>query len=295
MTQILVATTDGVVEFPDGGHALEGVEVNALAFAGGVRYAIADASMVLRHTLDGWQEVGPVDGRRANCLVASKAGLFVGTSEAHLLKESPAGFVGLDSFESAPGRADWYTPWGGPPDVRSITEDDAGVLYCNVHVGGIQRSDDGGATWTPTIDIHSDVHEVTTAPGAILAATAWGLASSSDGGTTWGFDAQGLHATYARAVAVADGVVVMSASRGPRGNASTLYRRPLDMPGSFERCGGEVPEWFSAHINTGCLSARGTTVAFGTEEGELYVSEDSGAAFARAAERLPPVRWVEML
>ena len=232
MTQILVATSDGIVEFPDGDHALEGMEVNALAFADGVRYA-PDASMVLRHTLDGWQEVGPVDGRRANCLVASKAGLFVGASEAHLLKESPAGFADLDSFESAPGRADWYTPWGGPPDVRSITEDDSGVLYCNVHVGGIQRSDDGGASWTPTIDIHSDVHEVTTAPGAILAATAWGLASSSDGGTTWEFDAQGLHATYARAVAVADGVVVMSASRGPRGKRVDPLSAPTRHAGEF--------------------------------------------------------------
>lgn len=94
---------------------------------------------------------------------------------------------------------------------------------------------------------------------------------------------------------MSDGVVVMSVSRGPGGGASTLYRRRLDLPGSFERCGGELPEWFSDNINSGCLSARGTTVAFGTEDGELYVSNDSGATFECLAERLPPVRWVEML
>lgn len=295
MTQILVATTRGVVEFPDRVPALEGSEVNALAVGDGDRYALADSATVLRDAGDGWQEMGLVRDRRASCLMPSQHGLFVGTSEAHLLKESGGEFPTLDEFESAPGREDWYTPWGGPPDVRSIAEDDSGALYCNVHVGGILKSNDGGTTWMPTIDIHSDVHEVTTAAETVLAATAWGLASSSDGGATWKLDDEGLHATYARAVAVADGTVVMSIARGPRGGEATLYRRSLDEPGSFERCRTGLPEWFSDNINTGCLSARGATVAFGTEDGELYQSDDYGATFERVADQLAPVRWVELL
>jgi hypothetical protein len=31
-------------------------------------------------------------------------------------------------------------------------------VYVGVHVGGIIRSDDGGETWTDTIDLHVDVH-----------------------------------------------------------------------------------------------------------------------------------------
>jgi hypothetical protein len=219
----------------------------------------------------------------------------VGTSEAHLFKEDGGRFQAVDTFESAPSRDEWFTPWGGPPDVRSLAEDERGTLYCNVHVGGILRSKDGGSTWSPTIDVRSDVHEVTTAGERIFAATAWGLAMSFDEGASWEFDDQGLHATYARAVAVAGDVVVMSASSGPRGDASGLYRRPLTEPGAFVRSGGELPEWFSDNIDTGCLSGSDEGVAFGTESGELFFSDDSGETFTRVAENLAPVRWVELV
>jgi hypothetical protein len=294
MTPILVATTGGIVEFPDRVPALEGREVKALAVHNGDRYALADSSTVLREGGDGWQELGQVEGRRANCIMPSRHGLFVGTSEAHLVREVDGEFTTVEEFESAPGRDDWFTPWGGPPDVRSLAEDESGALYCNVHVGGILKSEDGGVNWMPTIEIGSDVHEITTSSQVVLAATAWGLGSSDDGGATWEFDDEGLHATYARAVAVADDTVIMSVARGPRGGESTLYRRPLDVPGSFTRCSG-LPGWFSDNVNTGSVSAQGATVAFGTEDGELYLSDDSGATFERVADQLPPVRWVELL
>jgi len=292
--RILAATNDGVFEWPDESRSAQGMEVNSLALTDRLSYAVANSATVLHNDGEGWHEIASVRDVRANCLIPARAGLFVGTSDAHLLKEEGGRFVTLDAFESAPGRAEWFTPWGGPPDVRSLAEDDRGVLYCNVHVGGILRSDDGGATWTPTIEIRSDVHEVTAAAETVIAATAWGLASSADKGGSWEFDDGGLHATYARAVVVAADVVVMSVSSGPRGGASTLYRRPLDAPGSFVRCGGELPEWFSDNINTGCLAASDETVAFGTEDGDLFLSDDSGGTFARVADGLAPVRWVEL-
>lgn len=93
---------------------------------------------------------------------------------------------------------------------------------------------------------------------------------------------------------MANDTIVMSASSGPRGDASILYRRPLDAPGAFERCGGELPESFSNNINTGCVAAVGATVTFGTEEGELYLSEDSATTFTRVVNDLGSVRWVEI-
>jgi hypothetical protein len=294
MARMLVATTGGIVEFPGRELALEDREVKALSVENGGRYALADSSTVLRGTDDGWREIGQVQARRANCIMPSRHGLFVGTSEAHLVRERDGEFTTVEEFESAPGREDWFTPWGGPPDVRSLAEDESGALYCNVHVGGILKSEDGGSSWLPTIEIGADVHEVTTESNAVLAATAWGLGSSRDRGATWEFDDDGLHANYARAVAVAGDIVVMSVARGPRGGESTLYRRPLDPTGKFTRCSG-LPAWFADNIDTGSLSARDATVAFGTEEGELYLSEDAGATFERIADRLPPVRWVELL
>jgi hypothetical protein len=295
MNRILAATTEGIYQWPDGTRSLNGAETNALALADDVRYAVAKPATIFRDDGEGWREVASVRDVRANCLIPSRAGLFVGTSEAHLLKQDGGRFLPLDTFESAPGRDEWFTPWGGPPDVRSLAETERGTLYCNVHVGGILRSQDGGSTWVPTIDVRSDVHEVTTAVEKVFAATAWGLATSLDEGASWEFDDQGLHATYARSVAVAGDVVVMSASSGPRGDASALYRRPLNDPGAFKRSGGELPEWFSDHIDTGCLSGLGENVAFGTEGGELFLSDDSGVTFTRVAENLAPVRWVELV
>ena len=295
MTRILAATTEGIYQWPDGTRSLEGTETNALALAGDVRYAVAKQATILRDEGEGWRESVSVRDVRANCLIPARTGLFVGTSEAHLLKEDGGRLVSLDPFELAPGRDEWFTPWGGPPDVRSLAEDERGTLYCNVHVGGILRSEDGGSTWAPTIDVRSDVHEVTTAAERVIAATAWGLATSFDEGASWEFDDQGLHATYARAVAVAGDVVVMSASTGPRGDASALYRRPLGDSGAFMRSGGDLPEWFSDNIDTGCLSALGENVAFGTEGGELFLSDDSGITFTRVAENIAPVRWVELV
>jgi hypothetical protein len=295
MTRILAATIEGILEWPDEARSLEGTEVNALALAGDARYALANSATVFRDGGEGWQEIAQVRDVRANCLLPGRAGLIVGASEAQLLKEEGGQFVTLDTFESAPGRDEWYTPWGGPPDVRSLAEDEDGNLYCNVHVGGIVRSEDGGATWAPTIDIRSDVHEVTTTTGKVIAATAWGLATSIDAGSSWEFDDRGLHATYARAVAVAGESIVMSASSGPRGDASTLYRRPLNGSEGFVRSGGELPEFFPDNINTGCLAARDESVAFGTEDGELFLSGDFGETFTRVAEKLAPVRWVELV
>ena len=65
------------------------------------------------------------------------------------------------------------------PYVRSLTEtSDHRALLANVHVGGIPRSGNGGASWAPTIDPDADVHQVRAAPtdrSLVLAAAAVGL------------------------------------------------------------------------------------------------------------------------
>jgi hypothetical protein len=96
----------------------------------------------------------------------------------------------------------------GPPlGIRSIAATaDGAVLLANVHVGGVPRSTDGGATWQPTIAIDSDVHEVRAhphRPGVVMAAAAIGLCTSRDGGVTWNVEQEGLHAAYCSAVAFA--------------------------------------------------------------------------------------------
>src|SRR5262249_2421624 len=222
-----------------------------------------------------WMSAGSTQSLRATCIAPTDAGVLVGSSEARLFRVAPSGY-GLEAvhaFDGADGRTDWYTPWGGPPDTRSIAEWDEAV-YVNVHVGGILRTTDAGEGWTPTIDIDEDVHQVTTAEGLVLAACAGGLAVSSDRGETWVVRTDGLDARYSRGVVVCGDMALVSASRGPRGGQAAVYRGALAGDG-FERCRGGLPEWFDDNIDTHCLDGPpdGSLVAFGTRDGRGFASD----------------------
>src|SRR5207249_757493 len=183
----------------------------------------------------------------ARCLAPHPSGLLIGTSEAHLLRLRQGRLERIERFDEVDGRDEWYTPWGGPPDVRSMSVDDDGTIYVNVHVGGVVRSIDHGETWQPTMDIDMDVHQVLVHPdgrGWMFAASARGLGISEDRGASWTFLTDGLHATYCRAVAVAGDHVLVSASSGPRGREAAVFRRRLDGSGPFEKCTDGLPAWF---------------------------------------------------
>lgn len=236
----------------------------------------------------------PIEGPPARCLVAHDGGALVGTAEAHLVAVSAAGRVaGVDGFEHAPGRDGWYTPWGGPPDVRSLAAAPNGTLYANVHVGGILRSADGGATWQQIVDIDLDVHQVVAGDGVVLAATARGLAVSLDDGRTWSIEDEGLHATYGRAVALAGDTVLLSVSTGPGGQRAAVYRRPLGGGRPFERCHAGLPATFGGNVDTFCLAADADLAALGTPGGRVYASGDAGATWSTVAAG-PPVTCLSL-
>ena len=300
MPSLLIATADGIRRLGDGATSpagsvqLSGQEVTGLASEGPGLWATVDGESLWR-SADGtaWQHEAGAEGLRANCVSAGPAGVLVGTSEAHLLRFEDGTLRIVPSFDEVDGRAEWYTPWGGPPDSRSISQEPSGTAYVNVHVGGIVRSADGGQTWEPTIDIHADVHQVLARldrPGGVLAATARGLALSDDAGETWAFRTEGLHATYLRAVAVSGEHVLVSASTGPRGGRAAIYRLPLDGDAGFERCSDGLPEWFSGNIDTFCLAGSEEGAAFASPDGSLFVSRDQGATWELVLEGLSSVR-----
>jgi hypothetical protein len=301
MPTILVGTDDGVhpagderapVRFP-------GREVGALASdpsGDGAVWALVDGRDLWRGGAAGeGRPAASSPGPRLNCLAPTAGTVLAGTAEAHLLRLEAGELRRVESFDQVAGRDGWYTPWGGPPDVRSVAVGADGGLWVNVHVGGIPTSPDGGRTWRPTIDVDADVHEVVTHPddpGRVLAATARGLADSADAGGSWTYLTEGMHAGYCRAVALAGDTVMVSCSNGPRGGRAALYRRPLAAPAEapFERCRDGLPGWFQGNIDTACVDASGATVAFGTATGEVFVSEDAGGTWERVADGLPPVR-----
>ena len=286
---VLVGTESGLLDLGSGRTvAHPGHDVGALAGS----WVVLDRRQVCG--LEG--AVGPVLSEPPITCLDSNPGPepLVGTAGAHLYRMGPEP-ARVHAFDLAEGRGQWYTPWGGPPDVRSVCTTGTGVILVNVHVGGILRSEDEGANWRATIDLDHDVHQVLAADGVVVAASASGLAISSDDGKSWELHDEGLHATYSRAVAVCGDTALLSVSSGPQGGQAAVYRRPVGSSGPFERCQSGLPDDLGGNVDTFWLAGAGDgTAAFATRSGQVYVSDDEGVTWEQAASGLPPVRCLAL-
>jgi hypothetical protein len=271
-----VGSTGGVSS-PGGPVGLAGRDVGPFATCGRDVWAIVDGREVWRGP-DPWAACATGDGAALRCLAALGDGVvLVGTAEAHLLSFDGAGLHPVASFDAWSPRSEWYTPWGGPPDTRSLAAADDEPLV-NVHVGGVARQRSG--EWEALVDIDVDVHQITVAmDGSLLVATgAAGFGRSTDGGTTWRWDADGLHGSYCRAVAVAGEEVLLSASTGPGRTRGAVYRRALGHTGPWTQTGPLV----DGNIDTFWLAAVGEEAGFVTADGTVWLSADAGTTWAES-------------
>ncbi len=294
--RLLIGTREGLRDGEGASLGLGGRSIRALAGRPDHAWMVVDGREVWR--FKGGRAIlaaaaGALSNPALTCALPSPTGVLIGTDGAYLRRLDGATLDSVAGFDEADGREHWFTPWGGPPATRSLAIDEQGVLYANVHVGGVLRSDDDGETWQATaLDIREDAHQVI-APaghdGLLLAATARGLAVSRDRGDSWEMDARGLHATYARAVALSESTILLSVARGPGGQDAALYRRSLDGGEPFERCRDGLPDHFDGNIDTHTLVADGTEAAFAGPDGAIYGSEDSGRTWGRTLTGLPAV------
>ena len=217
MTTLRIGTADGLIEPP------HGVTVD------GPTRVFGDAALVRRrpHAVAPRRQAGPSSASAPDllCAVDAPGGLLIGTEGAHLARVSP---TGLERDRELRGRAPVATlvhARGAArrrPGRSPCTDDN--VLFASIHVGGIPRSDDGGRTWHA-----DDRHRGRRPPGPRAAGPGGGRASpprpsGSAARTTAGApgrcSAEGLHASYCRAVAVTGDAVLVSASEGPRGRTA---------------------------------------------------------------------------
>jgi hypothetical protein len=275
MRTIIVAASDGL--HCDGSiAALGGEDVTSLARSGTGWLAVIGGADVHRIT-DGFGVIPIGKATRKVDSVADFVGAATaGTADARL--EVIDGTGRRDTaFDAAPGRDTWYTPWGGPPAVRSLDEGPDGTRWVNVHVGGVLV--EGHGAWRPTMDVDNDVHQVIAdpgRPGAAWTAAAIGLGWTFDHGATWSWTDDGMRSSYARAVAVVGDAVFVSGSDGPGGGRAMLYRGRVGTP--LEPCSGP----YDGNIDTGWLAAAGDTVAFLTPDGVVMVSTDGGTTWDEA-------------
>ena len=229
------------------------------------------------------------------CAVDAPGGLLIGTEGAHLTRVAPTGSSASRASRTRPGATTWYTPWGGPPETRSLARTDDNVLLASVHVGGIPRSDDGGRTWLPTIDIEADVHQVRALPGrAEVVARRRGrrlLPLGRQRAHLAGL-AEGLHATYCRAVAVAgDAVIIERVGGSARPDRARSTGARSTGTGPFER----VTDWIAGNVDTHALDALGDQVVYGTRAGTVWQSLDAGTTWDRLADDLAPVTSLSLV
>jgi hypothetical protein len=285
---LLVGTTVGLLAIGDTtDEIVGGTRINHVNRDGDGWWAVDGKSRVHR---DGDVMATLPDGAAAICIQPTPETVWIGSNEARLFALDHGQVAEDEFFADAPGRDAWYTPWGAPADVRSMTLDADHTLYVNVHVGGILRYDNTGVV--PTVDISSDVHQVTAHPsqkGAIFAATAQGLAFSHNG-HDFEFRTTGLHATYCRAVAVLEDRVLFSASTGPRTNRARLYVSPV-WDDEIAPAGTGLPDWFDDNVNTHCLAGTGETVHLGHGD-SVWHSSDRGDTWELIESGLPQITCI---
>ncbi|MFT7617151.1 MAG: photosystem II stability/assembly factor-like uncharacterized protein [Planctomycetota bacterium] len=282
---ILVSNWEhGVVVFNDDqkGIELEGIGVQSLTRdTKGRALAIVAGHQLQRRSERSWETLAESEFY-LSCAVVVGDEIFVGTDDARVLRLGRDGeLTELLSFQTVKGRDEWYAgqvvvngmTLGPPLGVRSMTATaDNAVLLVNVHVGGIARSDDGGETWHPTIDINSDVHEVRAHPhdkNRVIAASAVGFCHSSDAGATWSIDGVGLHATYCSAVAFDGDDALIAASDDHFSPEGAIYRHKANQKVQLEQ--GGLPTRIGGIADTRCLDSLGDSVAIVDKSGSLFV------------------------
>jgi hypothetical protein len=301
---ILVATwDDGLYVVSGDGRTQEMANRQVRGLApdgrGGAIAVVGQHSLRRRAASGEWVTVAESD-YPLSCCVAVRDTIYVGTDDARMLRLRDGGVLDpLEGFDRVAGRDTWFAGSAivdgqrvGPPlGIRSVAANANGsVLFANVHVGGIPRSVDGGRTWQPTIEIHSDVHEVRghpSDPDLIAAASAVGLCVSRDAGATWTIERDGLHAPHCSGVAFSGDEIFVSASVDPFVAQGRVYRRPVRTDGELVAVKDGMPEWTEGKVDTGCIATTGSMIAMADRGGNLYLSTEFGRAWSRVNSGLP--------
>lgn len=303
MPNVLVATDDGCLTFRDRGTAhreLPGRRVGPLVpEPGGTCLGVIDGQAVWRRSVTGmWSPIATI-GRPVQSMATVHGAIFVGGwDDAVVLRVSEAGAVErLEGFDRVPGRDEWFA--SGPPlGVRALAAAmDGTALLAAVHVGGLPRSTNGGASWVPTIPVMDDVHEVHVHPDRshlVAAAAAVGLYVSRDGGVEWTLWSDGLEGMTCLAVAVLRDEVLFSVQDGPFATRSQVWRwRIGGTPIGPVRDG--LPQWLDGKVDTGGIAGGRGRAAIVDRGGNLWLSGTGSVAWQRIAQHVPDARGLAIL
>ena len=223
--------------------------------------------------------VSPADG--GVYLGSEPSGLFVSRDGGASWRELEA----LTSLPSAPSWSFPPRPWTSHVSAIAPHPRDASVLLVGIELGGLMRSDDGGASWQDhRPGAQRDVHALAWHPDGddrAYQSAGGGATRSRDVGRTWSPADDGRDRHYCWGLAVDEveaDTWYVTASSGPReahggdrANAG-VYRRRGEGP--WESLGGLLAR--PLHDMPYGLVTSGPRVYVGFRSGTIVVSDDHG-------------------
>jgi photosystem II stability/assembly factor-like uncharacterized protein len=301
-------------------HEFEGLQVYGLLGDDRDLWAVVPARGLFRSEDRGerWERVvADLDGRFVRALARHPRNpeiLFAGTEPAALFvtRDRGASWEELSDLRVLGVKERWRSYGDRQAHVETVACDphDPQRLYVGIEIGGVYRSDDGGASWVSINEgIFDDVHHLAVDPreGArIYAATGGGLFVSSARGLHWERHPEGPGSLYCTRLAVL----------GPgdplhEGGSTRLFVATTAGPPSTWRSGAEPRLWSSTDAGVSWASlalpglrdrsgftALGRSPAgqdagwIGTGSGNLYHGRVRGGGWTRVLFGLRPVRAI---
>jgi photosystem II stability/assembly factor-like uncharacterized protein len=324
--QLLLATGEGIAIWSESGGVdvrLPGIRVGALAQSapGSPRIYAASDTQIFRSDDEGrtWQPTGAAfPGYSISSLAVhpwETNVVLAGLETSALFRTEDGGgtWREVTAIREMSERPDsgWHVPWGpAKGHVRTPAWDrrDPRRIYLPIEVGGVVRTENGGESWENVHGgIHDDVHALAVHPerhAVLYAATRTGFGRSEDHGRTWTASDGPAH-PYVRTIAIdaadPERVYTAGASTGPGPwsrrdtGAETALFRSDDGGRTWLRLQAGLPESFRPYIDALVTDpATPDTVAFATNDGDLYRSRDAGTTWQKLAQ-VPPVRRMLVL
>jgi hypothetical protein len=265
-----------------------------------------------RRSADGgetWVDCGlPQPGVFSVAVSPADGAVYAGTEPSALYLSDDGGrrWRELTALLDLPSRPTWSfppRPWTSHVRWIAPSPHDGDLLLVGIELGGLMRSDDGGASWQDhrpgaQADVHSlawHPHE----PGRAYEAGGGGAAWSEDGGESWqpADDGRDRHYTWSVTVDPDDPATwFVSASTGPyaahggRDAEARVYRREGT---SWRALDGGLPEPLTA-MPYALVARPGGRVFAGLSDGTLWESADRGDAWAPATLSRPLDRIVAL-
>jgi hypothetical protein len=296
MPQVLVATGAGCMTFNGGSEGqidFAGLLVRAIVPDGeGGCLAVVGGNEIWRRSARGQWTLEATVSVDLEAIISIGGKIFAAVGEAGLVRIGTSWDVEpLTGFDTVEGRSQWFAQ-GPPLHIRALTAtaDDATILAA-VHVGGIPRSTDGGATWDATVPIDFDIHEVRahqTLPNVVAAAAAVGLCVSQDAGKSWDVISSGPEDPHSLSVAALEREMLFSVQDGPFATRSQVWRWRIG-ESEIEQVRDGLPEWFSGKVDTGHMGAGNGRAAIVDGGGNLWLSKNGSSEWERIATQVPYV------